>query len=388
MECVEPTVVRVLDVPAASLLPEVHDLLQAALGWTDSHLHQFVAGDVRYGMTDPDWLDDELDEIDESGVKLRALGEQFTYLYDFGDGWEHRVEVLGPGGERPGVAAGEGACPPEDVGGPGGYHQFRAAIADPRHPEHDTYTTWAATWRDRFDLAASDLLVRQTAGAVPGPVRLLLELTADGVRPTPGGRLPRTVVRQVQERYPEWHVMPDVPARIEDDLPPLAILHDLMRHVGLLRMRNGVLSPTRASADDIETIRRLRSWFGPDNGYECILAGVSVAHVVTGGPYTAGQLAALVHPYLGYGWATGDGTPVDEGHIRRDLYRVRACLVGLDLVAVDDDVWSAGPSARWLLPRATALAHLWSESEAESEAGSGSGSEWGSESGSGSGLAN
>ena len=53
---VTPTVLRVLDVPAACTLPELHDLLQIAIGWTDSHLHQFVvpaavSGDVGEAAT-------------------------------------------------------------------------------------------------------------------------------------------------------------------------------------------------------------------------------------------------------------------------------------------------------------------------------------------------
>ena len=58
MNEVERPVLRVLDVPAGVLLPELHDLLQVAIGWTDSHLHQFVADDVCYGMPDTDALDD------------------------------------------------------------------------------------------------------------------------------------------------------------------------------------------------------------------------------------------------------------------------------------------------------------------------------------------
>jgi hypothetical protein len=99
MNEVEPTVQRVMDVPAGALLPELHDLLQVAIGWTDSHLHQFVADDARYAMPGTDADDDELDE---TGVALRALPTRFSYLYDFGDGWEHVVEVVGPGGDRPG----------------------------------------------------------------------------------------------------------------------------------------------------------------------------------------------------------------------------------------------------------------------------------------------
>lgn len=57
MRDVSPAVVRVIDVPASSVLPELHELLQVAMGWAGRHLHQFVAGDARYGVVDPDWGD-------------------------------------------------------------------------------------------------------------------------------------------------------------------------------------------------------------------------------------------------------------------------------------------------------------------------------------------
>jgi hypothetical protein len=134
---VVPRVTRIIDVPAGVLLSEVHDLLQVAVGWTDSHLHIFQAGDVRFAPPGPDGPDPDGDgERDEHGVRLRELPASLMYLYDFGDGWEHELEVLGPGGPALGCVSGEGACPPEDVGGPGGYEEFRAAIADPDDPEH------------------------------------------------------------------------------------------------------------------------------------------------------------------------------------------------------------------------------------------------------------
>jgi pRiA4b ORF-3-like protein len=276
MSEVEPKVVRVLDVPAGVLLPELHDLLQVAIGWTDSHLHQFVADDVRYGMPDIDDFNEFGDEQPETGVPLRSLPARFTYVYDFGDDWKHQVEIIGTGGDRPGVITGEGACPPEDVGGAHGYADFLKALANPRNPEHHHMKAWAGTWNEKFDLAAADLLVRQTAGAVPEPVRLVLGLAADGVKLTPGDRLPRALVRQVQEHYPNWYPL-GRPASIEEDLPPLSALHDLLREVGLLRLRKGVLSPTRAAGADTEVIRRLRSWFGPRYGYEMLLTTDALA---------------------------------------------------------------------------------------------------------------
>jgi len=359
MREVEPTVVRVLDVPAGVLLPELHDLLQVAIGWTDSHLHQFVADDVRYGMPDIDDFNEFGDERPETGVPLRSLPACFTYVYDFGDDWQHRVEVIGAGAERPGLVAGEGACPPEDVGGAHGYADFLKALADPKDPEHDHMKAWAGTWNEKFDLAATDLLVRQTAGVVPEPVRLVLGLAADGVKLTPGGRLPRALVRQVQEHYPSWCPL-GRPSSIEEDLPALAALHHLLREVGLLRLRKGVLSPTRAAGDDTEVIRRVRSWFGPRYGYEMMLTTDALALLAAEGDSTPQDLAGRLLNLLGDRWMTSSGQRLDEVRVLADLNRLRFVLVGLDLIETSRGTWAAGPSARWLLPRATALAHLWS----------------------------
>ena len=69
------------------------------------------------------------------------------YLYDFGDGWDHviKIERIGEGDPQaryPQLVAAQGRCPPEDVGGPPGYAEFLAAIADPTHEEHDHMLTW------------------------------------------------------------------------------------------------------------------------------------------------------------------------------------------------------------------------------------------------------
>ena len=113
---VEPAVTRVIDVPATATLPELHELLQAAIGWTDSHLHQFVTPQATYGMVIPGEERWPEDEIDETGARLTDLGTEFEYLYDFGDGWTHDVEVLGRGGPAPACVEGHGTCPPEDSG--------------------------------------------------------------------------------------------------------------------------------------------------------------------------------------------------------------------------------------------------------------------------------
>ena len=108
-------------------------------------------------------------------------------------------------------------------------------------------------------------------------------------------------------------------------------------------------------------IRRLRSWFGADSGFVSILAGLCLASLATDGPGRPEELAARLLPLLGHGWMTSEGQPLDETLTRSDLYRLEWAMEALDLIRTSRGTWSAGPSALWLLPRATALAHIWSQ---------------------------
>jgi hypothetical protein len=91
---VTPRVWRRLVVPGDIKLPALHRVLQATLGWTDSHLHQFNIAGRKYATSNPDW-EDELGQLDERRIVLqKALGHEsrcFDYLYDFGDSWHHVV---------------------------------------------------------------------------------------------------------------------------------------------------------------------------------------------------------------------------------------------------------------------------------------------------------
>ena len=144
---VSPPIWRQLLIPDTALLSQLHDSIQAVMGWTDSHLHQFVVENVRYGVPDAD--DREIK--DERQVRLRQLfkveGDSALYEYDFGDSWEHDVRLIRilPFVARlkvPRCVEGKRACPPEDVGGPLGYRHFLRALKDKKHPEHKTYAQW------------------------------------------------------------------------------------------------------------------------------------------------------------------------------------------------------------------------------------------------------
>jgi hypothetical protein len=342
----------VVDVPDSTTLPELHDLLQVALGWTDSHLHQWRTDTATYTHDDDDGWDEAA--LDETGVLLRQLPAPFCYEYDFGDGWEHDVEVLGPGGDRPGVVSGEGACPPEDCGGPPGYDELRAVLADASHPEHAPMLEWCGGL-PVFDLAAVDSAVRDVVGAVPPSVRLLLDLVGDGLALTPGGRLPRSVVHAFLAAHPEWSLTGK--AALEEDLRPLLSLHWLLRDAGVLRHAKGRVLRTKASYDDHDVVRRIRRAYGADE-FAVMLAERVLGLLVARGPQTAQALAPQVFSLLGHGWRL-NGVPLDAEGVLRALWRRDDEFRALDLIVTERNLWTAGPSARSILPGVPLLAaHL------------------------------
>lgn len=136
----KPRIWRRLVLPGDLTLDAVHLLFQAAMGWTDSHLHRFQPGagqghEQPYFITEFD--KEEGDEgTPEAAVRLdqvlRTPGDRMVYLYDFGDGWEHLVKLesvsVSASGERvePQCIGGARACPPEDVGGMWGFAEVAA----------------------------------------------------------------------------------------------------------------------------------------------------------------------------------------------------------------------------------------------------------------------
>ncbi len=142
----KPPVWRRLHVPADLSLDRLHEVIQAAIGWKDCHMHVFSDGQREYGLADP-----ELGHRDERKVRLSQLltgvGDTVGYTYDFGDGWEHDIvleEILPADTETTGpvCVAGKGACPPEDCGGPWGYEALKATLADPDADEHEDMLGW------------------------------------------------------------------------------------------------------------------------------------------------------------------------------------------------------------------------------------------------------
>lgn len=101
-------------------------------------------------------------------------------------------------------------------------------------------------------------------------------------------------------------------------------------------------------------IRRLRTFFLPEDGFEAILAGTTVAVLATDGELSNQELAARVFPWLGHRWMA-NGHPLTVDDVGESFNA--NLLLGLDLIETAWPRYRAGPSARTLLPRATALAH-------------------------------
>lgn len=161
----EPPIWRHIVVPGAISLHTLHKMLQVVMGWENTHLYLFSltinTKTTMYGLPDPEW---DMPIRDSRRTKLDATvwadWMKLTYEYDLGDSWIHqitieKIEHLADEHPHengfwvaPRCLAGERACPPEDVGGIGGYARFLEAWQDPRHPDHEHLCQWAGSYYD------------------------------------------------------------------------------------------------------------------------------------------------------------------------------------------------------------------------------------------------
>ncbi|QTX06337.1 plasmid pRiA4b ORF-3 family protein [Agromyces archimandritae] len=307
----KPPVWRRIEVSGDLTLPRLHAVLQATMGWTDSHLHRFRTGNDRMApeFITPFDLEEGEEGMLEDEVRLDQLvaesGDRLWYDYDFGDGWKHvlRVEqVLDMPPEVPRCLTGKLACPPEDCGGVWGYGELadwvRSDYDGALRPEVFDSDEHARDWLpsdwhpDRFDvdetnerIAAAvaepapvgeelaslleaaerrgasilrDILGRPAshgpvavddaeAAALTEPFRVLLDVIGGGANLTAAGYLRPDDVEEIARRtgITEWWIGK---ANREDLTPPVATLRSAARALGLVAVRNGRISPTRAAA--------------------------------------------------------------------------------------------------------------------------------------------
>lgn len=281
----DPEIWRLLEVDAEVSLAALHDVLQVAFGWRQSHLHNFTDHDPsarrhdlpRIGRSPRTWgpdapYGDDEDELPEGEWSLARVFDGFDgplyYEYDFGDGWLHQIELVErvdtyAGAPKARLLGGERRGPLEDSGGTGGYREKLDILADPRHPEHEEIAEWvhwvAGPWAP-FDPEALDFdhINRECAGRFEHGVGMS-GLPTDSLpgRPKPaehgaGGTAPLlpddAAIVDVVERLP-------VPLRIE------------LR--GLLH-RSGALEPAEIDVDTAAAMVRPFLWLVRRAGAEGI----------------------------------------------------------------------------------------------------------------------
>jgi hypothetical protein len=153
----DPPIWRTIQIPSSCNFWDFHSFIQDAFGWTNSHLHQFIytydytEKPVLLGIPSDDYFEGEEPDLPgwEYKVKSFITGEtsKIEYTYDFGDDWQHSIELeqtlpAETGVKYPRCIAGERNGPPEDCGGPHGYADMLEVLFDPDNPEHESTVQW------------------------------------------------------------------------------------------------------------------------------------------------------------------------------------------------------------------------------------------------------
>ena len=160
---VDPPIWRRFSIPAHSSLYSLHLTIQGVMGWENYHLYEFEIKGTSYGEPQPDYdlLGNKMKDAAQTSISRATGGRRkgFLYRYDFGDDWEHTVEIekhLQPDASvrYPICIEGERACPPEDCGCIWGYSDLIEIMQNPRHLEYEERMGWLGGELDpeKFDV--------------------------------------------------------------------------------------------------------------------------------------------------------------------------------------------------------------------------------------------
>jgi len=136
------------------LLCDLHNIIQILYGWKGYHLHQYVT--YKKNGVSTVYFDKENEFYDGPYKLTKNLridnflneNEKCEYIYDMGDYWVHRLNLINihpnPIGVNKALCIdGNNDSPPEDVGGVGGYLYFLEVLSDKKHPDYDHLKSWA-----------------------------------------------------------------------------------------------------------------------------------------------------------------------------------------------------------------------------------------------------
>ncbi len=154
LQGIKPPIWRRIQVPETYTFWDLHVAIQDAMGWSDSHLHEFRILNPSTGLEVDIGL--PADVLDKKILTdwNQKIADYFTmenpsadYIYDFGDNWEHKIQLekILPREQNvnyPVCIKGKRACPPEDCGGIGGYYNLLEIISDPENEEYEEMMEW------------------------------------------------------------------------------------------------------------------------------------------------------------------------------------------------------------------------------------------------------
>ncbi|OCQ53808.1 Plasmid pRiA4b ORF-3-like protein [Photorhabdus australis subsp. thailandensis] len=155
----QPAIWRQFVVPASIPLDRLHDAIQIVMGWQDSHLHEFRIGKQRLTEMPEEPSDGEEEGLYRLIDLVKQKGRTFSYVYDFGDNWEHEIILENSNYPEQDLPLpiycldGARACPLEDTGGVYGYENLIAILNDPSHEEYEETRQWV---NGLLDLAEND----------------------------------------------------------------------------------------------------------------------------------------------------------------------------------------------------------------------------------------
>ncbi len=148
-------VYRDVIVPSSLTFDQLHRVIQIVFGWDDYHLYEFternpVTEEETLRISVPSTDDEEYYDIKTTNSrttrisKIFAKKDSMVYIYDFGDYWLFEISVIDrirKNIEAPFCIAGEGATPPEDCGGTGGYEEMLRSLKE-NDDEAESYREW------------------------------------------------------------------------------------------------------------------------------------------------------------------------------------------------------------------------------------------------------
>ena len=169
LEEIKPDIWRRFAVSDNISLYEFHETIQTVMGWTNSHLYSFIIKKTEY--TNKETIEETGRGKIAKSVSLRSLklkkGDTFSYIYDFGDDWHHRLKVESVSNPDPEVKYpvcmdGARSCPPEDCGGPPGYEDLLNILFYPDHEEYNNMKEWVGPYfnPDNFALDLTNNLLK------------------------------------------------------------------------------------------------------------------------------------------------------------------------------------------------------------------------------------